>query len=116
MEIVGPALLLGPQLGIVCRGVNLELELVGVDNLLAAVLALGTLVDFFSPVDKSHTIEVGLGALTGRPLALTGARVPAASAFLLKEMSIRCPRIMTTKSPGLLLLVSSVLLADRHLK
>lgn len=29
-----------------------------------------------------HTIEVGLGALTGRPLALTGARVPALSAAL----------------------------------
>lgn len=29
-----------------------------------------------------RTMEVGLGALTGRPFALTGARVPAASAFL----------------------------------
>lgn len=27
-------------------------------------------------------MTVSLGALTGRPLALTGARVPAASAFL----------------------------------
>jgi hypothetical protein len=27
-------------------------------------------------------MEVGLGALTGRPLALTGARVPALSAAL----------------------------------
>lgn len=31
---------------------------------------------------NARTIEVGFGALTGRPLALTGARVPAASAFL----------------------------------
>lgn len=29
-----------------------------------------------------HTIDVGLGALTGRPFALTGARVPAFSAAL----------------------------------
>lgn len=28
------------------------------------------------------TMDVGLGALTGRPLALTGARVPAFSAAL----------------------------------
>jgi hypothetical protein len=28
------------------------------------------------------TIDVGFGALTGRPLALTGVRVPALSAFL----------------------------------
>jgi len=27
-------------------------------------------------------MDFGLGALTGRPLALTGARVPSASAFL----------------------------------
>jgi hypothetical protein len=30
----------------------------------------------------NHTIDIGLGALTGRPLALTGARVPAFSAAL----------------------------------
>jgi hypothetical protein len=30
----------------------------------------------------ARTIEVGFGALTGRPLAFTGARVPAASALL----------------------------------
>jgi len=29
-----------------------------------------------------RTIDVGLGALTGSPFALTGARVPALSAFL----------------------------------
>lgn len=33
-------------------------------------------------VNYNHTIDVGLGALTGRPLALTGARVPAFSAAL----------------------------------
>ena len=32
-------------------------------------------------LQNAHS-DVGLGALTGRPLALTGARVPAASAFL----------------------------------
>jgi hypothetical protein len=31
---------------------------------------------------EGHTMDVGLGALTGKPLALTGARVPALSAFL----------------------------------
>jgi hypothetical protein len=39
-EIVGPALLLGPCCSIVASGVGLELRLVGVDNLAAAVLAL----------------------------------------------------------------------------
>lgn len=84
MEIIGPALLLGPQLSIVSFGVDLELELVGVDNLLAAVLALDKLIAVPFSLEKQETltIEVGLGALTGRPLALTGARVPAASAFL----------------------------------
>ena len=61
---------------------DLELELVGVDNLLAAVLALKSLTDIYFVRGEIHTMEVGLGALTGRPLALTGARVPAASAFL----------------------------------
>jgi hypothetical protein len=68
----------------VCGGVDLELELVGVDNLLAAVLALEKLITVPLSHEKqgARTMEVGLGALTGRPLALTGARVPAASAFL----------------------------------
>jgi hypothetical protein len=39
-EVVGPALLLGPQRGVVASGVGLELHLVGIDNLAAAVLAL----------------------------------------------------------------------------
>lgn len=33
-------------------------------------------------IRHNHTIDVGLGALTGRPFALTGARVPALSAAL----------------------------------
>ena len=33
-------------------------------------------------IRHNHTIDVGLGALTGRPFALTGARVPAFSAAL----------------------------------
>jgi hypothetical protein len=36
-------------------------------------------------ISQQRTIEVGFGALTGRPFALTGARVPAASA-------LRCSR------------------------
>lgn len=40
LEVVRPALLLGPQLGVVRLSMCLELNLVGVDNLLAAVLAL----------------------------------------------------------------------------
>lgn len=40
LEIIGPALLLGPELLVVSVCVVLELDLVGVDNLLAAVLAL----------------------------------------------------------------------------
>lgn len=39
-EIVGPALLLGPELRVMSLGVHLKLELVGVDNLFPAVLAL----------------------------------------------------------------------------
>jgi hypothetical protein len=31
---------------------------------------------------EHRTIDVGFGALTGSPFALTGARVPALSAFL----------------------------------
>jgi len=40
LEVVGPALLLGPVLGVVSGGVRLQLDLVGVDDFLAAVLAL----------------------------------------------------------------------------
>jgi len=36
------------------------------------------------------TIDVGLGALTGSPLALTGARVPALSAFLCSRWICMC--------------------------
>jgi hypothetical protein len=39
-KVVGPALLLGPVGLIVAQGVGLELRLVRVDNLAAAVLAL----------------------------------------------------------------------------
>lgn len=39
-EVVGPALLLGPELLVVRQGVRLELDLVGVDDLAAAVGAL----------------------------------------------------------------------------
>jgi hypothetical protein len=35
-----------------------------------------------APSHGVHTIDVGFGALTGSPFAFTGARVPAASAFL----------------------------------
>jgi hypothetical protein len=40
LEVVGPALLLGPQLLVVAQGVGLELDFVRVDDLAAAVLAL----------------------------------------------------------------------------
>lgn len=76
-----------------------QLRLVGGDHFLATVLALhrptGHVSSVMPPLAVSrargmrtfgirynHTIEVGLGALTGRPLALTGARVPAFSAAL----------------------------------
>jgi hypothetical protein len=39
-EVVGPALLLGPQFRIVLGGMVLELDFVRADDLLAAVLAL----------------------------------------------------------------------------
>jgi hypothetical protein len=39
-EIIWPALLLGPELLIVSTSMNLQLDLVGVHNLLTAVLAL----------------------------------------------------------------------------
>lgn len=35
---------------------------------------------------RAHTFDIGVGALTGLPLALTGARVPAASAFLCSRL------------------------------
>jgi len=85
LEVVRPALLLGPRLGIVTRGVVDELLFVRVDDLAAAVLALQTRLYqhvLFHAFVGLRTMEVGLGALTGRPLALTGARVPSLSAFL----------------------------------
>jgi hypothetical protein len=39
-KVVGPALLFRPQLLVMSLGVHLELELVRVDNLFSAVLAL----------------------------------------------------------------------------
>jgi hypothetical protein len=71
-----------------------ELNLVRVHDLAAAVLAL--LLGLATSLEASEddrlrgqasgmsmrTIDVGFGALTGSPLALTGARVPAFSAFL----------------------------------
>jgi hypothetical protein len=108
-KLLRPALLLGPVLLVVRLGVDLQLLYVCVDDFLAAVGALVCLalslvllplvirrrrregwnglwaigmgmdrLELF----QGRTRDVGLGALTGRPLALTGARVPAASAFL----------------------------------
>jgi hypothetical protein len=78
-----------------------QLCLVGGDEFFAAVLALHrpeqrcqqchAALYFCDSESRSmrtfrirfnHTIDIGLGALTGRPLALTGARVPAFSAAL----------------------------------
>lgn len=99
-ELRRPALLLGPVLLIVGERVRLELGQVGGDHLLAAVCALfaGRVsitnqrciqhnLDIYRRVWPSGfkvvlTMAVGLAALTGRPLGLTAARVPAASAFL----------------------------------
>jgi hypothetical protein len=74
------------------RGVGLELNRVGADELAAAVLALMQLLamelGFGGPVERlvvaraGRTMDMGFGALTGRPFALTGARVPALSAAL----------------------------------
>lgn len=80
---------------------SLHLWFVGGDKFFAAVLALCHPSEDVSSVilpltfvireheaqgdfgiRHNHTIDVGLGALTGRPLALTGARVPAFSAAL----------------------------------
>lgn len=66
----------------------LELFHVVLDHLAAAVHALCSNVSRFSVhmlVDgwlSQRTMTVSFFGLTGRPLALTGARVPAASAFL----------------------------------
>lgn len=60
----------------------------GLDDLLFAILALSQGVSRMITYRRSvlhefvRTVTVSLGAFTGRPLALTGARVPAASAFL----------------------------------
>lgn len=82
-EVIWPALLLWPKLRVVRLGVDLQLLQVRVNNLLAAVGALVIAVrDSLKSVIYmgSHTMLVGFGALTGRPLALTGALVPALSA------------------------------------
>jgi hypothetical protein len=71
---------------------DLQLLQIRIDDLLTAIRALSTILLARSLFilgrthrfrgDERRTMEVGFGALTGRPLALTGARVPAASAFL----------------------------------
>lgn len=61
------------------------------------------------------TIDVGFGALTGRPLALTGARVPAFSAALCSRWT--CAHGMSTSlrhAAGALGATDSGFLADRH--
>jgi len=46
-------------------------------------------------------MEVGFGALTGRPFAFTGARVPALSAFLCSRWICRkYERVFTITYPG----------------
>lgn len=90
-KVIRPALLLGPQRRVVAGCMRLELLFVGVDDLAATVLALHIHCQLCRLVCRftedrcgnrqAHTIEVGLGALTGRPFALTGARVPALSAL-----------------------------------
>lgn len=75
-----------------CSGVVDERFHVGLDHLAAAVRALcgmsavcsctGWWTDGCRPLVFKRTMTVSLGGLTGRPLALTGARVPARSAFL----------------------------------
>lgn len=94
LKVIRPALLLRPKFLIVSSRMNFQLDLIRIHNLLATVLALhhprgqtqSQSQSFFinsHPVLKfSLTMEVGFGAFTGRPFALTGARVPAASAFL----------------------------------
>lgn len=100
-KVVGETLLLRPRLLVVSQCMIHQLGLVCGDELFAAVLALHRpeqrcqqchaalyLCDSIarsietSGIRYNHTIDVGLGALTGRPLALTGARVPAFSAAL----------------------------------
>lgn len=94
-EIIRPALFLGPEFRIVRIGMVLQLDLVRVHNLLATILTLrrheyGKGVELSRKKGRNEheenagdlTMDVGLGAFTGRPFGLTGARVPAASAFL----------------------------------
>lgn len=80
------ALLLGHRS--MCASMVLERFHVVLDHLAAAVHALCSKVSCFpvhTVVDgwlSQRTMTVSFFGLTGRPLALTGARVPAASAFL----------------------------------
>lgn len=80
------ALLLGHSS--MCASVVHERFDIVLDHLAAAVHALFSNVSPFSVhtvVDRwlsQRTMTVSFFGLTGRPLALTGARVPAASAFL----------------------------------
>lgn len=88
-ELSREAFLEGPGLCVVVCGVDLELFHVGGDEF---SLALGTLqisqsnssFSWYSNLDcmGRRTLTRAFGALTGTPLALTGALVPAASAFL----------------------------------
>ena len=115
LEDVRPALLLRPRLLIVCLSMYLQLLQVRIDDFFPAVRALftpaiatissvlgGELVLAAYPRWNSQrrTIEVGFGALTGRPFAFTGARVPAASAFLISRDRTRTESAHSELSVG----------------
>jgi len=85
LEVIWPAFLLRPLVAM-RFSMRLELDLVGADDFAAAILALKCMfvrnILYFERKCFALTMEVGFGALTGRPFAFTGARVPALSAFL----------------------------------
>jgi hypothetical protein len=60
------------------------------------------------------TMDVGLGGFTGRPFALTGARVPALSAFLCSRWIFLGCQYITSAAASVWYSTYSVLLGDRH--
>lgn len=104
-NIIRPALLLRPHLLVVRLSMHPLLRLIRRHNLLFAKRALSTrnrqqwsqatLISLKIAHSNSylfrigHTFDIGVGALTGLPLGFTGARVPAASAFLCSRLICR---------------------------
>lgn len=96
LEIVGPALLLGPELLVVSARVDFQLDLVCVDNLLATVLALHRITQSRSPCSAQQVNThdgSGLGSLDRQTVGLHGSTSTGSIGLLLLLVALRETRI-----------------------